>query len=260
MVFTLPELERVLSYAGPVAAGILLLNLWRHGLLSRYRYFSFYLFLLLSEVVVVLSMRRDTSRYFEVYAAYESVVWVAHILIVRELFSLVVDRYPGIARSARAFIWVAFGAAILVSTAFAVFHPGSGAGPYVVIQKYMLVSRVVAFTVLGFLFLLLGFLLYFPVSLSRNVVSYAIGYSVYFSSRALTRLLGNLVDQENLRILSVVSLTVVSACLIFWIVFLNRRGEEVDMTVGHRWSDEQAKSLAGHLNSINTVLLKAGRK
>jgi hypothetical protein len=260
MVSSLPEIERLLSFAGPVAAGVLILSLWRHGLLRRYRFFAFYLSLLVLEVVVLLSISKYNTHYFEVYVGTESVMWVAQILVITELFSLVVNPYPGIARTARTFIWIAFGAAFLLSTAFAVLSPSAAPGDFPTIQRYLFVSRVISFTVLAFLFLLLAFLLYFPISLSRNVVSYACGYVLYFASRALTRLIGNLVEARYFEVLSVVSLLVVLGCLIFWILFLNRRGEDLDVTLGHRWSPAAAKSLTGQLDAINSMLLRTGRK
>lgn len=258
MLSSLPEIERFLSFAGPVAAGVLILNLWRQGLLRRYRFFAFYLSLLVLELVVVLSVSMHNSRYFEIYVGMESVAWIAQVLVIVELFSLVVSPYPGIARSARTFIWVAFGLAFLLSTAFAVLSPGGVQGEFPAIQRYLFVSRVISFTVLAFLFLLLAFLLYFPIAMSRNVVSYACGYVLYFASRALTRLIGNLVEARE--VLSLVSLLVVLGCLIFWILFLNRRGEETEVTVGHRWSPADAKSLNNQLSAINSMLLRAGRK
>jgi hypothetical protein len=260
MVQSLPEIERVLSYAGPTVAGILLLNLWREGLVRRYRFFASYLFIIFFELVVLLVVPKNESIYFEVYVGLEAFVWTAQVLVVLELFSLVVNRYPGIARSARTFIWFAFGAAFLLSTAFAVLNPGITNSEFPVLQQYMLIARVISFTVLAFLFLLLAFLLYFPIQLSRNVASYAIGYGIYFTSRALTRLIGNLVHGDYFPLLSVVSQAVVLGCLIFWIIFLNRRGEDTDVTVGHRWSPEQTEAMRGQLDTINSVLMKVGRK
>lgn len=255
----LPTFVRYLSIAGPIAAGVLLLRLWSEGLIRRYRWFAFYLSWLLLELAVSLSVNRQTSPYFIVFVVVDSVIWIAQTMIVLELFSLVMQHYPGIRRSGRRFIRIASVAAVAGAFVLSLVASNTVPSDYVAITRYLLISRVIASTLLVFLFLILGFLLYFPVQLSRNVVLYAIGYSIYFTSRALTRIAGSL-GPSLLDVLSAISMSVVLACLLMWILLLNRKGEHVELTVGHRWSPEQAGAAVRHLNSLNATLLKVGRK
>lgn len=260
MASSLFAIERFIYFASPIAAGILLLRLWREDLIRRYRYFAFYLSWLVLEAVVPLIVSRNSDAYFLTYVAVETVAWAAQFLVILELFSLVVNQYPGIVRSGRRFIWFAFGLAVLGSIILGAVQQAPQDGQFPILQHYLFVSRAVAFTLLLFLLLILAFLLYFPIQLSRNVVSYTIGYSIYFASRALTRLAGNLLGPDQLLVLSLISVCVVLACLVFWILFLTRAGEHLDVTVGHRWNAADAGVLVSHLNSINATLLKAGRK
>jgi asparagine N-glycosylation enzyme membrane subunit Stt3 len=260
MASSLSEIERLLSYAGPIAAGGLLVRLWTQGLTRRYPFFAFYLLCLIAEVGVLFTFTRGTERYFWAYVTVESVLWVAQILVVLELFSHVLQQYPGIASSGRQFIWIAFAAAVVISLVFGLVQAQSRPTDSYILQQYLILARVVAFTILAFLLLILGFLFWFPVQLSRNIVLYAIGYSVYFASRAFTRLAGNLFGVENVLLLSTISLGVILSCLVFWMAYLTRRGEQVDVTVGHRWKPEESEMLVRQLDSINATLLKAGRK
>jgi hypothetical protein len=108
--------------------------------------------------------------------------------------------------------------------------------------------------------LLLAFLFWFPIPLNRNTLAYAIGFSVYFAGRALTRLAGNLFGADQLILLSAVSLVIALCCLSFWIIFLTKRGESIATTVGHRWDPAQGRVLVHQLESINASLLRSVRK
>ena len=254
-------LERLLYFSGLVVAGILLVRLAGEGLLARYRFFALLLFCLLVEGVVVLIVPRGTNAYFFTYIAMESVLWLVQVLVVVELLSLVVRKYPGIARSGRIFLWFALAAAIAVSFVLGFVHPSSGpAGQNFLLENYLLIGRAIAFTLLLFLVLTLGFLFWFPIPLSRNVIVYAIGFSVYFTCRALTRLAGTLLGPQEFMVLSTISLSILMCCLLFWTFFLNKRGEATSMTVGHRWEPGESRALVLQLESINQTLLRTSQK
>jgi hypothetical protein len=260
MALGLPELERILSYAQPAVAAALLVRLGAEGLLSRYKFFAFFLVCLLSELVVVIAVRRNTDVYFWAYLGTESILWFAQVLIIVELFSLVLASYGGIARTGRRFIWFAFGVALAVSVWFAIVAPESTPGIFPALARYMVVSRVIAFTLLFFLALLLAFVFWYPVPLARNVLIYAAGYCVYFAARALTRLAENLLGTQQIQLFSTLSMVIAFGCLASWLALLTRRGEMQDMTVGHRWSPAEGELLVRQLESINATLLKVGRK
>jgi hypothetical protein len=46
----------------------------------------------------------------------------------------------------------------------------------------------------------------------------------------------------------------------FWLVGLNRRGEEKDIVVGHQWNPGDDQRLLEQLGAINARLLRSGRK
>lgn len=260
MALTLETVQQALSYAGPVLAAVLLLRLWHERLLGRYRFFAAYLFCLFAEVIVLLTVQQGTNRYIRVYIGVESAMWIAQILMILEMFSLVFRSYPGISGYWRKIVLFAFLVATLASLGFAMLNHQAGSGVYPWAEYYLFVSRVIAFTVLAFFMFLLAFLFWFPIALSRNVVIYTIGFSLYFGSRALIRLAGNLSEPGNWVLFSCISQAIVVACLIFWTVALTRRGEGVDVTVGHRWQPAEGVALIQQLESINAVLLRTARK
>lgn len=260
MALGLTDLERWLSYAEPVAAAILLARLWAEGLLQRYRFFTAYLFCLLAELPLSHLAPQSSGRYFRVYVIVESALWFFQICVITELFSLVLKDYPAIRRTGRRFIGVAFALAVLASLGFAAANHEAGPGQFPVLEQYLLSARVVAFTILAFLICLLLFVVWFPVSLRRNVVVYAFGFAVYFGSRAITRLAGNLMGPDEFLALSVISLSIVLGCLLLWVLLLTRRGEVLDVTMGHRWDPRNGPALVRQLETINEALLRTARK
>ncbi|HMZ49972.1 MAG TPA: hypothetical protein PLP28_13405, partial [Flavobacteriales bacterium] len=91
------DMNRQRSITTMILAGALLFRLWFEGLLSRYRFFAFYLFVLVAEVAVLLGVRHGSNRYAKVYVTVESALWVLQILMILEMFALVLRGYPGIA-------------------------------------------------------------------------------------------------------------------------------------------------------------------
>ncbi len=256
----LPTFERLLSYAGPVVAGLLLIRLGLEGLLSRYRFFAAFLACLVAEEAVLLTIRRNTSTYFYTFVTVEAILSAVQILVVAELFSLVVNKYPGISRTGRWFLWMALAVAVGVSLLLGMANDPANPSQFPILQNYFLIARVVAFTLLAFLGLTLAFLFWFPIPLSRNVVAYTVAFSIYFACRALTRLAGTLVGAQNILLLSTISLLILTSCLVFWILALTKQGESVSVTVGHIWRTGNTQTLVNQLESINKSLLRTAQK
>ena len=257
------QVERFLAYTEPVAAAILLMRLFQTHLASRYRAFTLYLTCIVAEILVLMSVQqRDTTFYFYVYVAVESVLSLTQILVIAELFSLVTATYPGIARSGRRILWAALAIAVAVSVLvlnFGVEHQRAS-GYFRLLGEYLVIARLIAFTLLLFLALTLVVLFWFPIPLSRNVTMYVIGYSVYFTCRALTRLAGTLLGEGTVVVLSAISLSIALCCVVFWIAVLSKEGEYVSITVGHRWEPGEGEALVRQLESINKALLRSARK
>jgi hypothetical protein len=253
-------LERCLSYAGPIAAAVLLVRLGMEGLLKRYRFFALFLACLVAEAMVLLTIRQRTMAYFYAFVLVEAILSIVQVLAVAELFSLVVREYPGIARFGRIFLSVALGLAIAIALVLGAANDPSNPNQFPILQKYFLIARMVAFTLLAFLGLTLAFLFWFPIPLSRKVLVYTSGFSVYFACRALTRVAGTLLGAHALLLLSTISLTILTSCLVFWILSLTKAGELLSVTVGHRWQPGNTQALVQQLKTINESLLGTARK
>ncbi len=262
MAFSLAEAEHALSFASPVLAALLLVRMYMAGLIGRYRSFTLFLACLVAEELVAVGIHfpRASSHYLDLYITTESILWLAQILAVIEIFSMAVRGYEGIARSGKAFLWTAVVLAVVTSLGLTVLDRGTALAQFPALEQYLSITRIVATMVLVFLVLTLAFLFWFPVPLSRNAMSYAIGFSIYFTCRAVTRLFATFAGQESLFVLSTISLSVLVICLIFWTIFLSREGEKVDIVLGPRRAAADTRALLDRLESINSTLLGAGRR
>jgi hypothetical protein len=120
-------------------------------------------------------------------------------------------------------------------------------------------ERPVLSSLIVFVLLICGFLVYYPVPLGRNVIVYLAGYSVYFTMMATMALLQNLGYFWN-RQASSVDMGITLACQLFWLLALSRQGEKKRVVVGHQWKPGDEQRLLAQLEAINSSLLRSGRK
>jgi threonine/homoserine/homoserine lactone efflux protein len=52
---------------------------------------------------------------------------------------------------------------------------------------------------------------------------------------------------------------VVALCTGTWLMWLNQKGEEVPVTVGHSWNRDEEQRLLAQLKSINAALLHSAK-
>jgi hypothetical protein len=120
--------------------------------------------------------------------------------------------------------------------------------------------RGVTSSLLIFLLIISGVLASCPISLSRNVIVYSIGYAVYFLSVATMVLFRNV---TGVAVTGIVNVTVSSAsivCLLVWIRFLTRSGEALRIAHRPKWRPEQEQHLIDQITAINSSLMRVARK
>ena len=256
----LPLIESVLWGGVLLCHAILIVKLLILRLHLKYKWFFSYLVIRLARALVLACLPMRQNAYGWTYVATEPVIWVLYVLVVLELYALVLKDYPGIRSLSR---WVLiFGlAASTVLSMLSLVVDLSGAPPRYPILLYMSVmERGVVTSLVFFLLLITGFLVWYPVPLCRNVVSYCLGYAVSFLAFSLVVLIRNVSGYGFVRPLSTALQAVGLACLVFWIAAINRRGESVPTVLGHRWRPGEEEHLVGQLDAINQSLLKAARK
>jgi hypothetical protein len=227
----------------------LIVRIWSAALYRVYPYFFTYLLAELLQTVVLAATPFRGRAYPFVWIATEAMVVCFQALIVSELYRVILRDLPGIASISRRYITVTLGVAILGSLLLLQLEE-TPANP---VSTFLVIDRAIVFSLVIFILLASAFLAYYPVPLNRNVIVYSIGYAVFFLTKATAffiRTLGHYVSPQISTVLIVVS----SACLLFWVLGLNRQGETCTVVVGHKWKREDEERLLSKLRAINANL------
>jgi hypothetical protein len=247
--------HRILDVAQALALLCLVVRLWWTELYRVYVFFFCYLLLGLLQSSVLAFVPLRSPSYVYAWLAAESLIVCFYVLIVLETYAIVLRDLPGIASLSRLYIKASVGVAILVSVLLLALEkvPAHAAAAFLVFE------RVIVSSLMVFVLLVMAFLAYYPVPLSRNVIVYSIGYAVYFLAKAA----GLLITTSSHQGYSGVSLFLVgtsTACLIFWIFALNRKGETKTVVVGHQWNSGDEQQILSQLQAINDSLVRSARK
>ncbi len=273
MTFSLQALETYLWWFTILGYLALCIRLRQNGLHRTYRFFAAYLLFRVFRAVLLAAVpsvarlidsRPDvpfaTNAYAWVWILTQVVLWFFYILVVLELYSLILQNYKGIASLGR---WALL-AGLLVSLALSsvtLWTDLSNPGEQFPTLLYLLaIDRGVASSLVIFLLLITGFLVWYPVPLSRNVVVHCVAYAAYFLPSAVVVLLRNVMGSEVTQVVNIALSCITIVCLAVWIAFLNREGESRMFRVLRRPAAQDEEILVEHLAAINSTLLRAARK
>jgi hypothetical protein len=125
------------------------------------------------------------------------------------------------------------------------------------IMAYMLATERGIDTALAiFIILILCFLSFFPVQLSRNVRMHALVFSIFFLSNTFVVLMRSLFGLRMADQVNTILLGITSASVVAWLTLLRTAGED-SMRAPIRFSREYESRLLAHLDSLNAALLRA---
>ena len=229
--------------------------MWQAGLHRVYIYFFSYLLLVLLETPVLASVGYGTVAYGYVWMATEGLALCFYALIVLECYATVLRDLKGIATISRRYIEITLGIAILA----ALLLLGLERTPKTLFGYFYALDRAVVSSLLFFVLLMIAFLIYYPVPLNRNVITYSVGYAVYFLTKATALFIRNTSHEWRPQI-SAILIGVSTSCLLFWMIGLTRDGETKTVVVGHKWDTGDEERLVSQLKAINANLIRAARK
>jgi hypothetical protein len=264
---TLVRLAELFSNALGIALIFRLLYLRLH---SVYRVFClFLLYELLASSVFLYEILAHDARldYRLTWIAMRVTAWVLSLWMVYALLTAVLEKLPGILRFSRKLLNWAFPIAIVIALlTISPEYSASGLSDSVqpiarAVGVAFILERVIATVCVLVLLGILGFILWFPVQMPRNLAVFSLGYVIYFGSETALLLIRSIWPQQNLNgAISVATSFVLSACFIAWLLLINKKGEAVPVRIGHRWQLQEQKRLIGQLESMNAALLRAARR
>lgn len=237
------------------------LKLWQTGLYHRYPALSGFLVLNFVTNLLIISWFRDigSAGYLKFYILSQPLAWILSILVVRELYTLVLEKFRGLATLGRWFQYVGLAISLLISGVLLLPQMRSGtAQRSLLLGYYYAIERAVDCALLVFLLLLLVWLSRYPVPLSRNLLIHSLVYSTLFLSGSVGLFARVFFGFQLSRSVSTFLLGVLAACVLTWLICLSEQGEEVRLSVP-RFGPEEEKRILNQLEALNSTLLRISR-
>lgn len=255
-----PQIEQALWFLSLLLSVFLIFRIVSQGLVRAYAWFFVYLCVGVTQFLIAFPLNPGTNAYAWTYLISQPVIWFLYILIVLELYSLVLRNHKGIATLGSWTLSAALGISILISLLTLLPDLGRAAGPYPVLGYYTVIERGVISSLVVFLLLITVFMLWYPVSLNRNIVLHVIVYFVYFLSSTVAFFVRNVSGYEFTGTVSAILIAIADVCLLAWIVFFNRRGEASTLVLRRQFHPQDEERLVKQLDAINAALLKAAKR
>src|SRR5579883_3247269 len=261
-----PHIAEAVSDILELALAIRLLRL---GLHRVYRIFCVFLIfeVLASALAFWIQLGRPRGwNYKVVWLSFTPIEWAFYIVLAYVLLSALLAKFPGILRFSRRVLHISFlvGALVGVLTARPEFLSYERMRHVQSLDRILaavaVADRVVSMTAFLALTATLIFILWFPVQMPRNLAVFCVGLVVFFAARTSMWIVYSFGPHINIDPFNTVVLFVLSGCLLYWLIFINKVGEQVPTRIGHSWNAaEQQRSLA-QLEAMNATLLRAARR
>jgi hypothetical protein len=250
----------ILQILSAVCTALLAARLHFSGLASRYRIFFVYVVFRFLYLLPLPFLRTNSAAYFFYLVFTEPIVWLLYVGVVIELYRLILERHRGFYTLGRRAMFVVMAVSVAISLA-ALAPSVAGAAP----QSSKIMGLVLAgerafdLSLALFLVLMLAFLNFYTVPLSRNIVVHAVVFTVFFLSNTLTMVLWTVFRKKYANELNLGLMGLSFACSLAWLLFLTPAGERLRARLPW-FSREREERILWQLDSLNAMLVKAGRK
>jgi hypothetical protein len=230
------------------------------GLAIVYRWFFRYLCVQLPVTLLLISLDPRTNLFGFVWIPAQVVLGLLYYLVVYEIYSLVLDDYPGIQRWGKRIMQVGMAVCILVAGASVLIDLSNSGPQFPVLLAVNIFRRGVALSLVLFIGLMMAYLAYFPVPLKSNVAVHAGLTGAYLLTVAVGVFHRNLAGPDFARTFSVLLGAITATVVTGWVSLLNPTGERRQKTTGFKWNPGGESQLLEQLQSINASLLASTRK
>jgi hypothetical protein len=245
-----------------VLSAAIVYALVRISVLSSLRLYWFFLGIFAVWIVAnMLYLSGDSASkiYFWSFCVITWVLWFFYLVAAQGLYSNVFRGYPGIASIGR-WIVIAAGLCILVTGATNFYLSRRLSSPSWLYTTVTMIDRALLLGLAFFFVLLVSIMAHYPISIPRNLVVHSIAFSAVLLIQALVSLVDQWTAHQFTAELNNFSSLVSGVTIFSWAWFLSRRGELTHVRTRQRLDPEVEFRLLGQLDSINGILLRAGRK
>jgi hypothetical protein len=239
---------------------LMVLKLYRTGLYRRYPiFFAFFIFRIPNSIWP-LFLAVSSPLYLKVWVLTEPIELGFYVLMVVELYKVVLEKYKGLYSLGRWALYFSLAISVTVSAISLLPRITPSLPQPSKIMFYVLATERGIHTGLAiFIILILCFLSFFPVKLSRNVRVHALVFSIFFLSSTFMLLMRNLFGLRMADELNTVLMGVTAASVVAWLALLRTAGED-SRSAPVLYGQEHESRLLTHLDSLNAVLLRASNR
>ncbi len=212
-----------------------------------------FLLFLPARSALLMFHRSSESTYAWVYVLTTPAVCLLQVWTGLEVYRHVFEAYSGLAVLGRRSLLLT--AAVGGMLAFGYAYAGSRVAgePFPTLRFVLLFDSVVAFIVLFFLITLIGFMLWFPVPLKRNVVGYAFGLSAILATICTAVAVRVFAGAGATEIAGTVIMAVSALTFGWWAATLSKAGETVMPQGTLPRSPGDQERLLEQLKSLNAM-------
>jgi hypothetical protein len=183
------------------------------------------------------------------------------------LAKAVLAELPGVLRFSRIFLNVVFPVAIILSFSTAKSEywmrpTGNLDRLDRLIAVFVIADKGISLAAVLILSAFLAFILWFPVKMSRNLAVFSVGFVIYFASKTGLELL-SLYNAASLKTQDIVGLgvnIVLVSCFVYWVLFIDAKGQAIEVRIGHGWQRDEQEKLIGQLEALNVALLRSSQQ
>ena len=239
-----------------LGSALMALKLYRTGLYRRYVFFFAFFIFRIPNSIWPLFLDVSSPRYQQIWVLTEPVEFGFYVLMVVELYKLVLENYKGLYSLGR---WALYGS-LVISVGISAITLLPRIKPSLPqrskVMFYVLATERGIQTGLAiFIILILCFLSFFPVKLSRNVRMHALVFSTFFLSNTFVMLMRSLFGMHLADEVNIMLMSITVASLVAWLTLLRATGEDSGVARAPIGPEHESRLLA-HLDSLNAALLR----
>jgi hypothetical protein len=244
-----------------IGSALMAIRLYQTDLYRLYPVFFAYFAFRVPNSAIPFFFQRASPNYQKVWILSELIVLLFYVLLVRELYGLVLDKYKGLYTLGRWAMYIAMAVSLIISALSLLprINP-SMAQPSKIMAYVLAADRGIETALAIFIVLLLLFLSRYPVKLSPNVRIHAVIYSIFFLSNTFVVLMRSLFGLRLAAEASIALMAVAAVCVVAWLILLSPAGAEVQIPLGNSHGAQHEHRLLSQLDALNAALLKVGQR
>ena len=245
--------ETLFWYLNAVLAAVAAVKVLASRLAPVYPALMAYLLFLPARSALLMFYQTNHPIYAWVYVLTTPIICVLLVWAGLEVYRQVFEAYSGLAMLGRRSLLLTAAAGGMLAFIYAYAGSRVVGEPFPILRFVLLFEASAAFIVLFFLITLIGFMLWFPVPLRKNVVGYAFGLCTVLATICMGVAMRVFAGAESREIASTVIMAASALTYGCWSVTLGSAGETVMPQGTLPRSPGDQERLLNQLKSLNAM-------